>query len=197
MNHPINNIQWIDVDTLKMNDYNPNHVIGPEFDLLKSSLIKQGWIQPLLITPEGVLIDGFHRHYLCKKDPDVRALTGGKVPCAVIDIPESERKMLTVRINRAKGVHSAVKMHELVSDLYNNDKLTVEQICEGIGATKDEVDLLLKESVFKKLDIEHHNYSEAWSVKDEESWYEARNKLRKEGKTEEEILEIIGENPKK
>lgn len=162
---PIDNIQWKDVDTLKSNDYNPNFVLRPEMLLLKSSLLKQGWIQPILINKEGIVIDGFHRSYLAREDADVRAMTDGKVPCAVIDITQAEAKMLTVRINRAKGVHSAPKMHELVSDLYHNHKLTIAQLCEGLGATKDEIDLLLKENVFKKLDIENHKFTEGWALR--------------------------------
>lgn len=163
--HPIDDTQWIDVDTLKANSYNPNYVLGPEFKLLKALILKYKWIQPILITKDNVIIDGFHRHMLAKTDPEVRALTDGKVPCSVMDIDEAQRKMLTVSINRAKGVHSAVKMHELVGSLVNDHKLPIKEICEGIGATKDEIDLLLKENVFKKMDIENHDYSEAWNVK--------------------------------
>lgn len=165
MKHPIDNIQWIDVEKLRANDYNPNVVITPEFKLLKTSLLKSGWIQPILVCPRGdgyEIIDGFHRSTLAKADADVRALTDGKVPCAVMDLSEPERMMLTVRINRAKGSHQAVKMHELVSKLLKEHGCSVKQVCEGIGATKAEVDLLATESVFKKLDIEAHAYSRAW-----------------------------------
>lgn len=162
MKHPIDNIVWTNVDELSCNDYNPNFVLTKEMELLKFSLLKQGWIQPILITQDKVIIDGFHRHLLCKNDRDVRAMTDGKVPACVMEMDEAERKMLTVRINRAKGVHSAVKMHELVTELFHTHKLNIKQICEGIGATKDEVDLLLKENVFKKLNIEKHEYTKAW-----------------------------------
>lgn len=165
MIQPIDNIMWVEVDTLTGNDYNPNFVLAPEMVLLKTSLLKQGWIQPILIRKGGIIIDGFHRSFLAKNDEDVRRMTNGKVPCAVLDITDAEAKLLTVRINRAKGVHSAVKMHELVSELYHQDRLTIKQICEGIGATADEVDLLLKEGVFKKLDIENHKFSEAWTIR--------------------------------
>lgn len=201
MNHPIDNIEWVDVDKIYMNDYNPNFVMDTEFNLLKFSIMKQGWIQPILVrsNPEGTytIIDGYHRHYLTKHDKDVWAFTQGKVPCAVLDIPDYEAKMLTVRINRAKGVHSAVKMHELVSDLWNKHKLTIDQICKGIGATRDEVDLLLKENVFKRLDIENHNYSEAWTVEEKANYYDMRRSLKKQGKSPEEILEILGPPPTK
>lgn len=163
---PINNIVWIEAKLLTANGWNPNFVLSKELQLLKLSLLSQGWIQPVLVDQNNVIIDGWHRSFLCKNDKDVAEMTDGKCPCAVLDLTEPERMLLTVRINRAKGVHSAVKMHELVSILYTTHKLTVQQIGDGIGANKDEVDLLLKENVFKKLDIENTPYSEAWAIRE-------------------------------
>lgn len=168
MRHPIDNIVWLDVDILVANDYNPNRVLTPELALLKHSILSQGWIQPILVTEDNLIIDGFHRHMLAKIDKEVRALTAGKVPCTVLSLTDMERKVLTVRINRAKGVHSAVRMHELVTELIGAG-MPVKQLCKEIGATKQEVELLLQESVFKKLDIANYEYSEAWNVKEANS----------------------------
>lgn len=168
MTHPIDNITWIPVDDLKANNYNPNFVLTPELRLLKHSLLEQGWVQPILVTTDNTIIDGFHRSTLAKTDKDIREMTDGKVPCAVLDLTPSEKKMLTVRINRAKGVHSAVKMHELVTELIEVDGLSIAEVCKGIGATKDEVNLLMQESVFKKLDIENHEYSNAWTPEEQQ-----------------------------
>jgi ParB-like chromosome segregation protein Spo0J len=166
VNHPIDNIQWIDVDLLDANDYNPNVVIGPEMRLLKLSLLKQGWIQPVLVaeTANGryLIIDGFHRSTLAKVDEDLRAKFGTAVPCAVLDITDAERKMLTVRINRAKGSHVAARMHELVTSLVRDHAVPIPQLCEELGADRSEIDLLLQESVFTKLEIPDHAYSRAW-----------------------------------
>lgn len=163
--HPIDSIQWREVNSLVANDYNPNTVLSPELRLLKFSLLRQGWIQPILVTEDGTIIDGFHRSWLAKNDTDVNAMTAGKVPCAVLDITVPERMLLTIRINRAKGTHSAVKMHEIVYKLYHEFKYTKDQIADGIGATVDEVDVLLQQGVFEALEISKHQYSEAWAVK--------------------------------
>jgi ParB-like chromosome segregation protein Spo0J len=163
MTHPIDNIQWKSVDSLSSNDYNPNVVFSQEMALLKHSLLSSGWIQPILVTEDGTIIDGFHRATLAKTDKEVRALTGGKVPCAVISQSEPERIMLTIRINRAKGSHTAYKMSDCAMSLANVHGLTVAEICEGIGATKDEVELLLCENVFAAKGInESTKYSKAW-----------------------------------
>jgi ParB-like chromosome segregation protein Spo0J len=168
MKHPIDNVVWLGTELLDANDYNPNVVISPEMRLLKTSLLRSGWIQPILVAKRAdrfTIIDGFHRATLAKADDEVRAMTGGKVPCCVMELSEPERMMLTVRINRAKGSHVAVKMHELVSALIAKHHVPVEEVCRGIGASKHEVELLAQENVFKTKDIENHAYSRAWTPK--------------------------------
>jgi hypothetical protein len=118
-----------------------------------------------LITQDKVIIDGFHRYNLVKHSKKVRELTDGKVPCAILNLSEPERMMLTVRINRAKGSHMAIKMHDLVTSLIEDHGISQEEVAKGIGATKQEVDLLLMENVFKKLKIPEHKYSKAWYPK--------------------------------
>lgn len=167
--HPIDSIQWIDAEKLDANDYNPNHVLAPEFRLLKTSLKMQGWIQPVLVAKgkrgRYTIIDGFHRTTAVRTDKEIAALSDGKVPCAVLDLPESERKMLTVRINRAKGSHQALRMHELVVSLVKDEGLSKEEVARGIGGTVHEVETLLTENIFKKFDVETTDYSKAWVPK--------------------------------
>jgi len=165
MNHPIDKITWLSVNQLRSNDYNPNVVLTAELKLLKLSMLQQGWIQPILVSPDGDIIDGFHRYSLCKTDKEVYAMTGGKVPCSVLDLDRSERMMLTVRINRAKGNHIALKMHELVSELHHSLGLELQVIAKGIGASKHEVETLLMENVFQKKEVTKHAYSKAWYPK--------------------------------
>ena len=165
MDHPIENIEWIAADELKANDYNPNVVFGPEMKLLEHSIISSGWIQPILITDKKVIIDGFHRYSLALNSPEVKALTDGKVPCCVLNLTEPERMLLTIRINRAKGAHIAVKMHDIAVSLVEDHGLSVEKIAAEIGATKDEVELLLMDGVFKKFDTKNHKYSKSWYPK--------------------------------
>lgn len=160
---PISNVEWVDVDKLSANDYNPNVVYSKEMELLKFSLLKQGWIQPILVTQDYVIIDGFHRATIAKSDKKVNAMTDGKVPCVVMNLAEPQRMLLTIRINRAKGSHIAIRMSDIIKELVNEYGIPVKEICKEIGATKDEVDLLMMENVFKKLKIdEDTQYSKAW-----------------------------------
>jgi len=158
LKHPVERIVWKSPHDLNANDYNPNVAIDKEMKLLEYSIKKSGWIQAVLITKDDVIIDGFHRVTIAR-------INNWKIPCVVMDIDERERVMLTVRINRAKGTHIACKMADLVKKLINELGCSVAQVCEGIGADKSEVDLLLLDDVFEKHDIKNHQYSKAWYPK--------------------------------
>lgn len=162
---PISNIEWRDVRTLTANDYNPNVVLTQELKLLEFSILKTGWIQPLLISSDNIIIDGFHRYWLSSNSKYLIHQYNYMAPCAVLKLTEAERMLLTVRINRAKGNHVAAKMHELVAKLVSEYIISKETIAMEIGASTMEVELLLQENVFTKLDIKNHKYSHAWIPK--------------------------------
>lgn len=162
---PISNIIWVKATELNANDYNPNIVFTAEMNLLKLSILTNGWLQPILCTKEKVIIDGFHRTHLAATDKDIIKKYDGYVPILMFDMSEPERMLLTVRINRAKGSQVAVKMHELITKVVDVHGYSREKVAKAIGATKDEIDLLLKQNVFMKLDTANHKYSMAWVPK--------------------------------
>lgn len=49
---PINNVEWRDASSINANGYNPNVVFTPELKLLEKSILKCGWIQPVIINPD-------------------------------------------------------------------------------------------------------------------------------------------------
>ena len=84
-NQPINAVEWIETDKLKANDYNPNHIPPPELKLLKTSIMCDGWTQPIVIRENNEIVDGFHRWTLASTDKDISNLTEGKV--VMRDVP--------------------------------------------------------------------------------------------------------------
>jgi ParB-like chromosome segregation protein Spo0J len=162
MINPIDNIVWIEASQLKANGWNPNRVHKPELKLLEHSLLKTGWIQPVLINKNNMIIDGFHRWRLSQDSKAVIEAFGGKVPTAQLPVEDDEAMAITVRINRAKGTHVAIEMHKLVLQLLTQYEWTREKVAKEIGATLDEVDTLAQEGVFAAKNIAKWAYSQAW-----------------------------------
>ena len=159
---PVEAIQWIDCELLVANHYNPNRVMNAEMNLIERSILQTGWIQPILVNKNNVIIDGFHRWTLSRLSPSLKSKYHGKVPCAVLDVTDVEAMVITVRINRAKGTHLAFRMSEYVRELVQTHKIPIDKLAVDIGATFDEVQLLMKSDMFEAKDVQNWAYSEAW-----------------------------------
>jgi ParB-like chromosome segregation protein Spo0J len=159
---PVENIKWIDCDSLKANHYNPNRVMNAEMNLIERSILRTGWIQPILVNKNNTIIDGFHRWTLSRLSTQLREKYHGKVPCAVLDVTDAEAMVITVRINRAKGTHLAFRMSEYIRELLTKHKMPIDDLAKDIGATIEEVELLMRADVFERKDVSNWAYSEAW-----------------------------------
>lgn len=161
-NDPISRIEWRDASKLHANEWNPNVVFGPEMALLERSILMTGWVQPILCIDDGMIIDGFHRATLSRQSQALRERYNGFAPCAVLDIPREQAMLLTIRINRAKGSHVAVRMSKIVHELIDVHNLDPAEIAVEIGATKEEIALLYQDNVFEAKKIPTWEYSRAW-----------------------------------
>ncbi len=142
MENPINNVIWRKRDELTANDYNPNHVAPPEFKLLKTSILRSGWTQPIVINSKLEIVDGFHR-WTVGGDKEVMAMSDGKVPTVMInEITPEEQRMATIRHNRARGKHSVVKMADIVNELITDYNMLDEEVGEYLGMDSEEVERL-------------------------------------------------------
>lgn len=88
----------------------------PELELLKTSILADGWTQPIVVLPDMTIVDGFHR-WTVSADPRIRAMTGGLVPVVVIEADPLHRMASTVRHNRARGTHAVLRMAEIVRSM--------------------------------------------------------------------------------
>ena len=135
---PVDNIIWIDRDKLKQNDYNPNVVFSTEMDLLEKSIIEDGWTQPIVINEDFTIVDGFHRYTVSGREA-ISKEYGNKVPCVILESKTlSDRKISTVRHNRARGQHRLIEMQSIVSSLKESG-LSDKDICQRMGLSMEEI----------------------------------------------------------
>lgn len=181
-NEPVDFVQWVKNDLVHANDYNPNSVAPPEMQLLKHSILHDGYTQPIVTFPENeqiTVIDGFHRNRVGKEDEEVRNRIFGYLPVVTIKSDrqdKSDRMSATVRHNRARGKHSVDGMSDIVVELkrrnWNDEKIATE-----LGMEPDEVLRLAQISGLADL-FANKEFSEAWEA-------ESFDKI-----DEEEIIEI-------
>ena len=139
---PVSKPRWVLRESLKANNYNPNHMAPNELDLLKVSIMEDGWTQPIVVMNDGEIVDGYNR-WMLSSDPDVAALTDGQVPIVVIpEVDPDHQRMSTIRHNRARGTHGVLKMAEIIRYLIDERGMSEADIMRGLGMEDEEVDRL-------------------------------------------------------
>jgi ParB-like chromosome segregation protein Spo0J len=147
------------------NDYNPNSVAKVEMGLLYKSISHDGYTQPVVTIYDEdkgkyVIVDGFHRYFTCKTNPDIRERNKGMLPVVVIKKDINERMAATVRHNRARGEHSVSGMSNMVFEMLNNG-WTDEAVCNHLGLSAEEILKLKHITGFSKL-FQDTQYNRAW-----------------------------------
>lgn len=140
---PLNQIEWVPRAFLHANLYNPNHISPIEMELLKISILEDGWTQPIVARRSGEIVDGYHR-WLTSAEPEVRAMTDSLVPVVWLpdDVSPEHQVMSTIRHNRARGSHAVLKMASIVRSLIDEQGMTREQVMERLQMDWEEVDRL-------------------------------------------------------
>lgn len=135
---PLSTLQWVDRNKLKPNDYNPNRVSKQNLELLKRSILTNGWTLPIVIRPNFAIIDGFHRWLVSGEEPLVTMLKG-RVPVVIVEHKDRAEDIYgTVTHNRARGVHLLEPMKAIVKELLSEGK-TIEEIGKQLGMKTEEV----------------------------------------------------------
>lgn len=167
---PVDFVRWVPSAMVKGNDYNPNSVAPPEMELLRVSIMADGYTQPIVANEEGdgfVVVDGFHRHRVGKESDDVRSRVHGFLPVVQIrasQVDASERMASTIRHNRARGKHRVEAMSDIVIELKKRN-WSDEKIAKNLGMEADEVLRLCQISGLSEL-FSGTDFSMSWDVDD-------------------------------
>lgn len=160
-------IKLVNRDDIIANNYNPNSVPSDKMELLKQSIIDNGFCFPIVTIwseedQKYVIIDGFHRFTMCSPE----WLDIEQVPIVVLDHDISQRMAATVQFNKARGVHEIDGDADIVKSL-SQQGLSDEEICKHLGLDAETV--LRYKQLTGILDLfKNTSYSPAWEVKDDE-----------------------------
>jgi ParB-like chromosome segregation protein Spo0J len=168
---PVDFVRWVPANTVHANDYNPNSVAPPEMDLLRVSIMADGYTQPIVTHKNGDLsevVDGFHRNRVGKECDDVRKRVHGYLPVVQIraeQTDKADRMSSTIRHNRARGKHRIDAMSDIVIELKRRN-WTTDRICRELGMEQDEVLRLCQITGLAEL-FSDQEFSRSWDVEGE------------------------------
>ncbi|EAX1055417.1 hypothetical protein C5V32_01970 [Salmonella enterica subsp. enterica serovar Oranienburg] len=165
---PVDCVLWLPAVKVRANDYNPNVMAPAEQRLLHTSLLTEGYTQPVVVVQAGrgySVVDGYHRMQLGKHKPRLRERLKGYLPVVLVHETgggDAERRAATVRHNRARGQHAVTAMSDLVRDLarlgWEDGRIATE-----LGMDADEVLRLKQISGLAEM-FGDGKFSEAWTV---------------------------------
>lgn len=138
LSSPLSTLQWVDRDRVKPNDYNPNKVSKQNLELLKQSILTNGWTLPIVVRPDFTIIDGFHRWTVAGEEP-LKSMLEDKVPVVIVEHKDKAGNIYgTVTHNRARGTHLLEPMKAIVRELMGEGK-SVEEIGKQLGMRPEEI----------------------------------------------------------
>jgi ParB/RepB/Spo0J family partition protein len=140
---------------LKPNEYNPNRQTEDEFEMLKASIREDGFTQPILCMSDGTIVDGEHRWRAAQE------LGYETVPVVRVSMTEAQRRIATMRHNRARGQDDTAAVAELMLDL---EKLGASEWAqEALLLSDEEMRRLVAMADTVAEDLSRgHEFSQAW-----------------------------------
>lgn len=169
---PVDCVIWVKGEGIVSNDYNPNTVAPPEMELLKVSILEDGYTQPIVTFKDAErreVVDGFHRNRVGRECPEVASRIMGYLPVVTINESQTDkgdRIASTIRHNRARGKHRVEAMSEIVVELKRRN-WSDEKIAKNLGMDADEVLRLCQITGMAEL-FKDADFSKSWDIGFEE-----------------------------
>jgi ParB-like chromosome segregation protein Spo0J len=173
-NEPVDCVLWVRNESVYANDYNPNSVAPPEMELLKDSILEDGYTQPIVSfinfdeadpMKQREVVDGFHRNRVGKEYSEIKTRVHGYLPVVSINegvSDKSDRMASTIRHNRARGKHKIESMSDIVMELKKRN-WSDEKIAKKLGMDPDEVLRLAQITGLAEMFV-NQEFSQAWEA---------------------------------
>lgn len=147
-------IEYVPIDSVKPNSYNPNRQDDREFELLKQSMREDGFTAPIVVQADTKeIVDGEHR-WRAARDIGIT-----EIPVVFTQMTLEQMRISTLRHNRAVGSEDVDLATDLLRDLRELGALDWAQ--EALGLDDDQLQKLI-DDVKAPDDLAGEEYSQAW-----------------------------------
>lgn len=149
------------------NTYNPNSVSDSKMELLKQSIIDNGFAFPVVTIADSdqegfVIIDGFHRYQMTTK----KWLDLSHLPIVVLDHDINQRMFATVQFNKARGVHQVDLDADLIRSLIQQG-VNENEISKHLGIDLDTIHRYKQVSGVAEI-FANSEWSASWEMQPDE-----------------------------
>lgn len=115
---PTMEIKELPLKELKPAAYNPRKKLkkgDKEYEKIKKSLLKFGYVDPIIVNEDLTVIGG-HQRLTVLKDLDYET-----AKCVIVDLPKEDEKALNVALNKITGQWDEALLADLLLDLQESD----------------------------------------------------------------------------
>lgn len=148
-------VEYVPIDSIKPNAYNPNRQTDQDFSLLIRSMKEDGFTQPVVVQRETrEIVDGEHRWRAA------RHLGLAEVPIVLVDMTAEQMRISTLRHNRARGSEDVELGAQLLRDLRELGAL--EWAVDSLMLDDRELDRLMSDVPVPEQ-LAGEDYVEAWA----------------------------------
>ena len=157
----------VPIELVQANNYNPNSVDSKNMELLKQSIIDNGFCYGVVTIwdedmQKFIIVDGYHRY-----DEFKNIFQATEIPIYVLEQTPAQRMAATVQFNRARGVHQVDLMGDLVKALFDQGE-DDETIARHLGMEMEEVFRLKQITGIAEL-FKNQTYSRSWEMQEVEN----------------------------
>ena len=117
-NQPTMEIKELPLKELKPAAYNPRKKLkkgDKEYEKIKQSLLKFGYVDPIIVNEDLTVIGG-HQRLTVLKDLDYET-----AKCVIVDLPKEDEKALNIALNKITGQWDETLLADLLLDLQESD----------------------------------------------------------------------------
>jgi ParB/RepB/Spo0J family partition protein len=169
-------IENVPLDRLKVDRQNPNRMSEQQLQALTTSILRWGFIVPIIINKDYMIADGEQRYTIAKQ------LGMTEVPVVHLDIADVDRRLIRQVLNKLRGQHElvadALEFERIIKEGYGKDLKTllvlsddaVERVLKSLREDESEISLELTPT-----------FEVIVECADEKEQEEAYNKLVQEG----------------
>jgi len=160
---PCANTIVVNRSLVQANTYNPNNVPDSKMELLRQSIVDNGFAFPIVAVfssdeEKFVVVDGFHRFLI--SGPGWLGMS--HVPVAILDHDMSQRMYATWQFNKARGHHQVDMDADLIKALIEQG-LGEEEICKHLGVDLETVHRYKQMTGISEL-FKNVTYSSPWRM---------------------------------
>ncbi|MCE5270832.1 ParB N-terminal domain-containing protein [bacterium] len=146
-------VEYVGVNDLKPNDYNPNRQSEHDFELLLKSMEEDGFTQPIVALQDGTIVDGEHRWRAA------RTLGYDQIPVVFTDMTPEQMRIATLRHNRARGSEDINLTADVIRDL--QELGAIDWAMDSLMMSEVEMQRLL-EDIAAPEDLAGDDFNDSW-----------------------------------